>query len=164
MNPILKQSLWKQFGAAIDMLANAVNACPDALWDADSKFWHNAYHCAFYLDYYLTLNPDNFHPPAPFGLSEFDPSGIMPERTYTKEELLNYISFCKNKCYQFIASLTDELAKTRWVNPYRNYDLIEILLYNMRHVQHHAGQLNLLIRQHTQQDAPRWVSQTKEDL
>ena len=26
-----------------------------------------------------------------------------------------------------------------------NYSVVEILLYNMRHVQHHAAQLNLLL-------------------
>ena len=27
-----KTALWQQFGAAIDMLHNAIEACPDALW------------------------------------------------------------------------------------------------------------------------------------
>ena len=33
----------------------------------------------------------------------------------------------------------------------------ELLLYNMRHVQHHAAQLNMLLRQ-TTDSAPDWVS------
>ena len=28
-----------------------------------------------------------------------------------------------------------------------NYPILEILLYNMRHTQHHAAQLNMLLRQ-----------------
>jgi uncharacterized damage-inducible protein DinB len=36
----------------------------------------------------------------------------------------------------------------------------ELLLYNLRHVQHHAGQLHLLLRQ-TTDDAPRWVAAVK---
>jgi hypothetical protein len=39
------------------------------------------------------------------------------------------------------------------------YPVVEILLYNMRHVQNHAAQLNLLLQQEID-DAPRWVSQT----
>ncbi len=27
-----KTMIWSQFGAAIDMLANAIRACPDDLW------------------------------------------------------------------------------------------------------------------------------------
>jgi uncharacterized damage-inducible protein DinB len=34
----------------------------------------------------------------------------------------------------------------------------ELLLYNMRHVQHHAAQLNMLLRRRTNSAPPRWVS------
>jgi hypothetical protein len=37
-----------------------------------------------------------------------------------------------------------------------------MLLYNLRHVQHHAAQLNLILRQ-TVDAAPRWVGRTRED-
>lgn len=32
MNAALGKIIWQQFGAAIDMLNNAMNACPDDLW------------------------------------------------------------------------------------------------------------------------------------
>lgn len=32
MDDASKTILWQQFGAAIDMLENALRACPDALW------------------------------------------------------------------------------------------------------------------------------------
>ena len=159
----LKEALWKQFGAAIDMLENAISFCPENLWDNEIKFWHNAFHCLFYLDYYLTLEPANFSPPPPFGLSEFDPDGAMPERTYSKEELLNYLQAGRIKCHSLIASLNEDIASARWANEYKDFSVLEILLYNLRHVQHHAAQLNLLLRQSID-DAPRWVSQTKTDL
>ncbi len=117
----------------------------------------------FYLDYYLTDEPESFLPPSPFTLSEFDPGGIMPVRVYSKKELLVYLRFCRNKCHDLIAGLTDEGAKKRWVNEYRNYSILEILLYNMRHVQHHVAQLNLLLRQGID-NVPKWVSQTKFNL
>jgi uncharacterized damage-inducible protein DinB len=37
-----------------------------------------------------------------------------------------------------------------------NYAVLEILIYNMRHVQHHAAQLNLLLRQRVD-NTPGWV-------
>jgi hypothetical protein len=56
-------SLWQQFGAAIDMLENAIRACPGEVWSNPSKrpdwvsddvvgFWYVAYH-ALFLDYLL---------------------------------------------------------------------------------------------------------------
>lgn len=165
MDNTLKELLWKQFGASIDMLENAILLCPDELWDTGEKFWYNAYHCLFFLDYYLTLEPVNFSPPAPFSLSEFDPNGAMPDRVYTKEELLSYLHLCKHKCHNVIADLSAEIDNNRWINESKtmDYSLIEILLYNMRHVQHHSAQLNLLLRQGIN-DAPDWVSRTKKPL
>ena len=159
----VKELLWKQFGATIDMFENALSACPKELWNTESHFWYIAYHTLFYLDYYLTEEPDKFFPPAPFTLSEFDPSGKLPERVYTREELIAYTAHCRDKCHGLIAALTDERAASRWINEYRNYSMLELILYNMRHVQHHAAQLNLLLRQGGY-DVPDWVSRTKIEL
>lgn len=163
MDQSLKTCLWRQFGASIEMLENAIKACPNELWDTETKFWYNAYHCLFYLDYYLSDDPDNFTPPDPFDLSEFDPSGILPPSVYSQRDLLEYLSYCKQKCHDKIASLTNEAANKRFINAYRNYSILEILIYNMRHVQHHAAQLNLLLRQ-GMNSAPAWVSQTGIEL
>ena len=98
MYPSINQSLWTQFGASIDMLENAINFCPAEQWDTDTKFWYNAYHTLFFLDYYLTMEPADFAPPAPFTDSEFGDE--LPERTYTKEELLSYLQACRKKCHK----------------------------------------------------------------
>ena len=163
MDSTLKTILWQQFGAAIDMLENALVTCPENLWNTESQFWYIGYHTLFYLDYYLSDEPDKFSPPLPFTLSEFDPSGVKPQRVYTKEELLAYLELGRKKCHDLIAGLTDEIAAKRFVNAYRNYSVLEILVYNMRHVQHHVGQLNLLLRQGMDY-APNWVSRTKVSL
>lgn len=160
MDKAIREILWKQFGATIDMLENAIRLCPEEVWKSDTGFWYSSYHTLFYLDYYLTYEPEDFHPPAPFTLSEFDPNGLLPERIYTQQEVLDYLEFCREKCYQLINGLTPERAAKRWVNEYRDYPMTEIILYNLRHVQHHVGQLNMLLRQ-TIDDAPKWVSQTK---
>ncbi len=162
MDTSFKTIIWQQFGAAIDMLENALVACPATLWNTDARFWYIAYHTLFYLDYYLSEDPGSFRPPAPFTLSELK-WGTMPERVYDKEELVSYLRFGRQKCHGLIAGLTDERAAQRFNNGKKNYSTLEMLLYNMRHVQHHAAQLNLLLRQ-GMDDAPRWVSRTKMKL
>jgi uncharacterized damage-inducible protein DinB len=42
-----------------------------------------------------------------------------------------------------------------------DYSMFEIALYNLRHVQHHTGQINLLLRQNTG-NAPEWVFRLEE--
>ncbi|MFD2100402.1 DinB family protein [Flagellimonas iocasae] len=159
----LKSILWSQFGASIDMLQNAISLCPEDIWDNEEKFWYNAYHCIFFLDYYLTPDPVNFTPPLPFDESEFEDR--MPPRTYSKTEVLEYLSYCRKKCKSLIHELSKESIQHHWTNQSKtmDYNVVEILLYNMRHVQHHAAQLNLLLRQQID-DAPRWVRHAKDTI
>lgn len=162
MDITLKTELWKQFGASLDMFENALVKCPESLWNDNSQFWYRAYHTLFYTDYYLTIEPDKFHPPEPYTLSEFS-ADEMPDRVYTKEQLISYTGYCRDKCHKLLAGLSSRIAETRWINEYKNYSMFELIIYNMRHVQHHTGQLNLLLGQ-IDHDLPIWVSQTKKKL
>ena len=161
-----KEAVWRQFGAAIDMLENAMRACPDALWDDRSRepeFWYLVYHTLFWLDFYLSDSTEGFAPPAPFTLEEMDPAGVLPERPYTKAELQAYLDHGRAKCRATVAALTDERARDRCRFGSSEGSFLELLLDNMRHVQHHTAQLNLILRQRTD-SAPRWVGRTQHGL
>ncbi len=157
----IKDAIWSQFGGSLDMLENAIIMCPDEHWDTTLNFWYTSYHCIFWTDYYLSTEPGKFEPPAPFTFSEFDPTGKKPDRTFNKTELIGYLEYCRQKAYQLISGLTVEKLNNRWINDYKNFSLLEILFYNVRHIQHHAAQLNLLLRQ-TINNAPTWVGQAKK--
>jgi hypothetical protein len=168
VDPFWKTVIWQQFGAAIDMLENAMRACPDELWSRDPSkrpqwvehdvvgFWYVAYHTLFFLDFYLSERAEAFTPPAPFTLDELDPAGLLPDRPFTKLELLGYLDHGRKKCRAAIEALTDEKARKRCGFERIDVTGAELLLYNMRHVQHHTAQLNLLLRQETN-SAPAWV-------
>ena len=112
------------------------------------------------LDLYLSDTMEGFAPPAPFTLSEMDPSGLMPDRVYTKSELQSYLGHGRRKLRALVAGLTDERARERRVFGTIQGSVHEMLLYNLRHVQHHAAQLNLILRQVTD-SAPGWVFHEK---
>ena len=172
MNITWRTSIWQQFGAAIDMLDNAVRACPDELWrdclwhnpserPEYSQFWYLVYHTLFWLDLYLSGAVEGFAPPAPFTLDEADPAGLVPERPYTKDELQAYLDYCRKKCQATIEALTDETAQ-RWCRfRWGELSFVELLLYDMRHVQEHAAQLNLMLGQKVG-SAPDWVTKAKK--
>ena len=167
MDAMWKQALWGQFGAAIDMLENALVACPDGLLTDRSRrpeLWYLAYHTLFYLDYYLSEAPEEFEPAAfdTYGLAELLPEAQAPpfERAYTKSELLGYLEHGRRKCRRRIEDLSDEEAAHRCPIEQLDITVGELLLYNLRHVQHHAAQLNLLLRQSTD-SAPGWVRRAK---
>jgi hypothetical protein len=146
------------------MLENALLACPDELWGDRSRrpeFWYLAYHTLFFLDLYLSGSVEGFAPPAPFTLDEIDARGILPERVYTKDELQSYLEHGRQKCRATIEALTEEKARRRCEFSWGEVSFAELILYNMRHVQHHAAQLNLILRQ-TIDSAPDWVAAAKK--
>jgi uncharacterized damage-inducible protein DinB len=145
------------------MLENAINACPEALWGDRSQrpeFWYVVFHTLFFIDLYLSDSDVGFSPPAPFTLDEMDERGILPERVYTKEELKKYLEHGREKCRVTIMTMTQEKANQRCGFNWLDISVGEMLLYNMRHVQHHVGQLNLILRQKIN-SAPRWIRKTK---
>jgi len=166
MNSETKSIIWGQFGAAIDMLENAINACPDSLWGnkiGHSEFWYITFHALFFLDLYLSESDKGFVPPAPFTLDELDERGLLPDRVYTRQELLKYLTHGRGKCRSVIAGMTEERSNRRCGFDWLDLSVAEMLLYNMRHVQHHAAQLNLMLSKETGA-APRWVRRTKGEL
>lgn len=162
MAETINEIVWKQFGAALDMMENSLQACPEEVWSEKSEFWYIAFHTLFYTDYYLSKQPLAFLPAAPFTLSEFDPRGLKPDRIYSKDELIQYLHFIRDKCRQRLVN--DDLGdlESRFIDHRKNFSMLEVMIYNIRHI-HHLGQLNIWLRQHA--DLPsRWVPQSLTDL
>ena len=69
-----------------------------------------------------------------------------------------------------IEGLTEEKIKQRWIEEpdelaasvTLQFSTLEILLYNLRHIQHHTAQLNMLLRNKLNA-APDWVSEAEEE-
>ena len=173
MTMIDNQMLWRQFGAAIDMLGSALSDCPDELWEKSlwedqpdqwmaagfSSYWYLCYHTLFWLDLYLTGAEEGFVPPAPFDLVEMDPAGVLP-RTYTRQELLRYLEYCRRKCQETIGALSNEQANRLCRFAWGELTFAELQLYNLRHVQEHGAQLHMFLGQQAGKSAG-WVSQAQ---
>jgi uncharacterized damage-inducible protein DinB len=153
-----RAAIWSQFGAAIETLDHLVLACPDELWrsrlwrddlpEAERwEFWYIAYHALFWLDLYLYGSEEGFAPPAPFALIEMDRPWLRPEPSYTKDQIGTYLRHGRDKCRATIAALTDEKARQVCTFSWGEVTFLELLLYNMRHVQEHAAQLSLFLGQ-----------------
>lgn len=151
-------AVWQQLGAAIDMLENALLACPPASWEkrlwsdsalpaVSAEFWYITFHTLFWLDLYLSGSAEGFVPPHPFSLDELHG---YPKHPYTKDELQIYLSYTRKKCQTTIVELSDETAARQvefpWMKGVR-FSFLELLLYTMRHVQEHAAQLSLFLGQ-----------------
>jgi hypothetical protein len=176
-----RSALWQQFGAAIDMLENALLACPSTLWQERlwrdpppaefppqfAEFWYVTFHTLVWLDLYLSGVPEEeFAPPAPFAQGELDSVEAQPARPYTREELHAYLASTRQKCHTTLVALTDEQARRPVEYPWSEgqaVSFLELQLYTMRHVQEHAAQLNLFLGQHGISVASDWGSRAKAD-
>lgn len=153
----IKETIWSQFGASIDMLINVISNCPEDYLINNKRFFYIAYHSTIFLDYYLTLPADNFKPLLPFTQKDKKErpkeaiDDLIPDRIYTKIELIEYLQNSRIKCKQLIDNLNAENLNDRFNEGNEpddmDYPILEILLYNLRHTQHHAAQLNLMLRQ-----------------
>src|SRR5579863_759333 len=181
MDSLWRTALWQQFGAAIDMLENALVACPTTLWKERlwrdppqskfppqfAEFWYVTFHALVWLDLYLSGVPEEeFAPPAPFAQRELDSAEAQPEQPYTREELHAYLASTRQKCHTTLVQLSDEQARRPVEYPWSKgqaISFLELQIYNMRHVQEHAAQLNLFLGQHTIDGASHWGSRAKAD-
>src|SRR5215469_17103402 len=166
METTFRTALWRQFGAAIAMLENALVACPAELWRERlwrvppppefppqfAEFWYVTFHALVWLDLYLSgLPEEEFAPPAPFAQGMLDSVETLPERPYTKEELHTYLMSTRQKCHTQLMQLSDEQAHRPVEYPWSEgqpISYLELQLYNLRHVQEHAAQLSLFLGQH----------------
>jgi hypothetical protein len=160
MTIIDRNMLWRQFKVSLDELEKALRDCPGELWTVQlwadqpdqwvapgfSTFWYLGYHTLFWLDLYLTGAEEGFTPPEPFDLVEMNSDEVLP-RIYSREELLSYLRYCRNRCKDTILSLSPELATKPCQFPWGELPFGELLLYTMRHVQEHSAQLLMFLGQ-----------------
>jgi len=175
----MTDSLWKNFAAAIDMLREAVTLCTDELWEKDRKFFYLAYHTTIFMDFYLTKPVKDFAPLLSFSITDSENlppeavDDVIPNRFYSRQELLDYLYSIREKCRKLTLFSTPDQLTARWIDPSEvnlhglcppaviNFSVFEILLYNLRHVQHHVGQLNYMLRQRINA-APGWIAESSD--
>ena len=155
------QAAESQYGAALDMLANAIQACPEAVWSdarepVERRFWYVAFHTVFWTDYYVSDDQHGYRPPAPFTLGELDPDGVYPAEAYTPGEVAGFLEGTRARLRTALAALDETRAAERCGFSFHPKSVLELHVYNLRHLQHHVAQLQWVLRQHGV-TPPRWV-------
>jgi hypothetical protein len=154
---VFVQSMSRNFEEALQLMRAAVTDCPDPLWETDlwpdeaptgatphgglhgSAPWFLAYHALVCLDYDLTGGFEPWEPPQPFT----DNTYSLPNRMFTKPELLGYIDWCGGRVSRTLDTLTEEMA-TRPLPSTHRYQgmLFGVIVGGMPlHVVEHASQI-----------------------
>ena len=144
-----KEAIKSQYRASLEMLGEAISKCTDALWEDQeyrNQFWHIAYHALFYTHLYLQDSEKEFVPWSKHrNEGQFlGPLPWPPHREpnigepYTKEDILEYLGVCQNEVTERVSSVDLEAESGfKWLP----FGKLELQFYNIRHLQHHTGQL-----------------------
>lgn len=159
--PDLVKALSSQYHATLTMLENSVKQCPSQLWEdqkGTNKYWHIAFHTLFYTHLYLHDSEIQFEAWEKH-LEQYEYLNYQPETTakdgavYSKEDLHEYLTLCKDRVDTYLPTVNfTEPSGFSWLP----FDKLELHLYNIRHAQHHTGQLGDRLREHEQMSL-RWV-------
>ncbi len=153
-----RQILTTQFEASLSMLNLGIQNCPPEHWEgkiASSTFRQIAYHTLFFVDVYLSPTEESFV------LRELHQRGgdelwADPCVGLPKDETLSYLLLCRQKMIETLAAETEVSLTGPSGFSYRRFSRGELHLYNIRHIQHHAGQMSAYLRRVADQSTP-WV-------
>jgi len=144
-----------QIRASLAMLRSTIDACPDELWTREedkNPTWALAYHTVYFAHLYLSPSLEEFIPferkvegRDGFGRTDLDDwSRLSPSDVYSKTDVLTYSDHVDGKVEELVASKPfGAESGFHWLK----FSRAEAHLYNLRHIQHHAGQLAERLRQ-----------------
>jgi hypothetical protein len=149
----LRAALGSQYHAALAMLRDAIERCPEPEWVSDdhrNAFWQIAYHTLFFTHLYLQPSLEAFRPweghqggvQHEDGIAgPADPSSSLPliPEPYTKAQVLAYCRLVDAMVDGAVVALDLDGAESGF--PWYRMGKLEHQLVNLRHVQHHAAQL-----------------------
>ncbi|MGB6386480.1 MAG: DinB family protein [Terriglobales bacterium] len=145
----LSHLLVSQYRASLAMLKQAIEICPEDLWlsaEYRNKSWHIAYHAVFYTYFYVQAGekdlptwakhqPDlQYLGPRPWAPNDA-PAVVKP---YSRADVLEYHKLCCTEVEARVPKLDLSAASGFYWLPFNK---MELQLYNIRHLQHHTGQL-----------------------
>jgi hypothetical protein len=144
----MKAALISQYKAGLKMLAEVIERCPDRLWDDDSyasAYRRIVYHSLFYTAFYLSESADKFipwekhlHGYNQLGQFNDENQPLVIIATYSKTDLLNYTQYISENVAECVNNTNEgDESGFYWIA----MDKFELHLYNIRHLQHHTGQL-----------------------
>lgn len=167
MIELIKAACRDQYGAALMMVRNSLERCRSENWTRPVgrfPFWQVAYHTLYCTDLYLAPSEHAFTPP-PFHRETFERMGgqngppaeaALAAQPLVKAILVNYCDDCLNAMNRVVMGESEAILRGESGFSWLTFSRLEAHLYNIRHIQHHAGQLNAFLSRE-QAEEKQWV-------
>lgn len=141
-------AIQRQTHAALAMLAQCVERCPDEVWLSGvhpRTFWRIAYHAAAYAHLYLFPDLDSFRPWTKHRLECTYLEGETPEvPAYSRGEMLKCLALIESEVDSRIDAL--DLGAEKCGFPwYPTISRLELQILSLRHLHGHIGQLSEIL-------------------
>ncbi len=150
-NKVIAGILVSQYKAALYMFRQAIEKVPADEWNTNeykNPHWQIAYHTIWTTKFYLGPNPESLMPwPGSIagaehlgGKEEWEnpEPGVVVAGYQSKEEIISFIENTEAILNQSVEALPfEEYTGFDWY-PYTRF---EFHINNIRHIQHHAGQI-----------------------
>jgi uncharacterized damage-inducible protein DinB len=153
----LIRALASQYLSALTML----RTCVDQI-DADVRdtlggrypYGHVAYHVLHTTDLYLSRDEASFRP-QPFHREGYEQLGkpfwaesaVVADQPYDRDTLVKYVEICQARVKSVLDGETDASLQGSSGFSWLEFSRLELHIYNIRHLQHHTGQLVAALRQ-----------------
>lgn len=143
----ISAALKRQHHLGFEMLRGCVQKCPEDLWKSGQHprcFWRIAYHAVYYTDRYLQPSSRKFKP---WSEHQKDIQALWDnppfEPDYTRDQVLTFLNLTDSR----VDAMIDDLDLNSETSGFPLYKMskLDLLMLNVRHLQHHIGQLSELL-------------------
>lgn len=166
MIDVIQAGIRDQFAAALMMLRNSIEHCEPGNWTGlvgRFPFWQVAYHTLFYTDLYLCPGEAAFAPPPChqqgyqwFGENPSTKQPVTVGEPLKQAVLLEYADRVMTKMNRTIMDASESELRGESGFSWLPFPRVQAHLYNLRHLQHHAGQLSAFLNREQGKATP-WV-------
>ena len=141
--------LKRHLDPSLEMLQRVVDRCPSSLWLDDKEgppFWQVAYHVIFYIEHWLREDYAVRQSRCLVPKKQVSPDlGRGSPDHLTQAELKDYLARVREKVDRIFATLDDGRLSAP-IRPRSSCTYHDAILGQVRHIQHHVGQCNNILR------------------
>lgn len=149
---LITTGLRGQFRAALSTLEQSIERSDAETWAAahpDQPINRVIFHALIFTDLYLDWGMDvfreqAFHTANPGLFQDYEElEHVEPRNFYAQHDCRAYLVFCRQKVDAVLGAESMDLLQGDCGFPRRKLSRLELHVYNIRHIQHHAAQLGL---------------------
>lgn len=145
METNLRAILKAHFCSTISMIDDLIESCPKDVWtSSENLVWKHVFHAICGIEFWFRTGDMKFA--EPLIRNDVTPDFDKHTSDYaTKKEMKEYLNRNISFAQDFFASLTED-SLSEPADVYKKITKLDVILMQIRHIQHHVGYCNSVIK------------------